>query len=178
VTLDARRDEPEIEALRVDRYLESILLARDRGSAASLHDPRLDAGLRVTAERLSAELVRVHPSFRFEERLARRLAEAADAMRLPAAVGASANPPRPLGSFGSLSNDPAQFVDPAALAGDDADPTIFRARPLLIGGALTSAAISLAGAVLVAWRLSRPAHPMVRAIRAAHGRAGHEGGLA
>ena len=40
-------------------------------------------------------------------------------------------------------------------------------RPLLIGGALTSAALSLAGAAYVAWRLSRPpASPMARAVRA------------
>ena len=32
-----------------------------------------------------------------------------------------------------------------------------RVRPLLIGGALTSAALSLAGAAYVAWRLTRPA---------------------
>ena len=168
MTLDARHDEPEIEALRVDRYLESILLARDRGSLAALHDPRLDASLRSTAERLSAQLVRVHPSFRFEERLARRLAETADAMRLPLAVGGSSSPP--------VAIDPGP--DPARLADDEDDPAAFHARPLLIGGALTSAAISLAGAVLVAWRLSRPAQPMARAIRAAHGRARHESGLA
>lgn len=177
MTLDARRDEPEIEALQVDRYLESILLARDRGSVADLHDPRLDIGLRATAQRLSAELVRVHPSFRFEERLARRLAEAADALRLPAAVGTGANPPRSIGALGLPGFDPADVDDPARLA-DDQDPAAFHVRPLLIGGALTSAALSLAGALLVAWRLSRPAHPMARAIRAAHGRAGHQGGLA
>ncbi len=40
-------------------------------------------------------------------------------------------------------------------------------RPLIIGGALTSAALSLAGAAYVAWRLNRPATgPMVRAARA------------
>jgi hypothetical protein len=33
-------------------------------------------------------MVRVHPSFRFEERLATRLAEAAVQMRMPTAVGA------------------------------------------------------------------------------------------
>ena len=104
MTLDARHDEPEIEALRVDRYLESILLARDRGSLAALHDPRLDAGLRSTAERLSAQLVRVHPSFRFEERLARRLAETAEAMRLPAAVGASSSLPVPMSPARSSRN--------------------------------------------------------------------------
>jgi hypothetical protein len=43
------------------------------------------------------------------------------------------------------------------------------ARPLLLGGAVTSAALSLAGAAFVAWRVSRGAgdDPMVRAVRAA-----------
>jgi hypothetical protein len=46
-------------------------------------------------------------------------------------------------------------------------------RPLIIGGALTSAVISLAGAALVAWRFARPPlgrpplGPMARAVRAA-----------
>ena len=44
-------------------------------------------------------------------------------------------------------------LDPLADPADD--PRAIR-RPLLIGGALTSAAISLAGAAFVAWRL-RPA---------------------
>jgi hypothetical protein len=45
----------------------------------------------------------------------------------------------------------------------------FAARPLLVGSALTSAALSLAGAAFVAWRLTRgaPSDPMARAVRAA-----------
>jgi hypothetical protein len=164
--------EPEIEALRVDRYLESILVARERGTAPTLHDAGLAADLRSTAERLTSELTRIHPSFRFEERLAGRLAELAAALRLPAAVGSEAIPPRPIGF------DAEDRFDPAHPVVDEGDPSSFRARPLLIGGALTSAAVSLAGVVFVAWRLSRPVHPMVRAIRAAHARADHEGGLA
>jgi hypothetical protein len=42
-------------------------------------------------------------------------------------------------------------------------------RPLLIGGALTSAALSIAGAAFVAWRFGRPGRastPMARAARA------------
>ncbi len=177
MTLEADRGEPEVEALRVDRYLESILVARERGAVAVLHDPRLDAELRATAERLSSHLVRVHPSFRFEERLARRLADAGDALRLPAAAGAGLRIPQPPVATRTGAFDPVDLLDPVRLIDDD-DPFGIRARPLLIGGALTSAAISLAGAALVAWRLSRPVHPMVRAIRAAHGRAGHQGGLA
>jgi len=174
VTLGADR-EPEIEALRVDRYLESILVARERGASVALHDPQLNAELRATAERLSSDLVRVHPSFRFEERLASRLADLAGNLRMPAAT-AESGLPRPLVVIGSAEFDPVDLLDPARLVDDD--PFAIRARPLLIGGALTSAAISLAGAALVAWRLSRPAHPMVRAIRAARGRTNHQGGLA
>jgi hypothetical protein len=177
VTIDANRDEPEIEALRVDRYLESILVARERGAVIALHDARLDPDLRATAERLASELVRVHPSFRFEERLSRRLADFGGSLGLPAAAELESSPPRSLLMGGGSTFDPADLLDPARRV-DDEDPFALRARPLLIGGALTSAAISLAGALLVAWRLSRPAHPMVRAIRAVHGRAGHQSGLA
>jgi hypothetical protein len=178
---EANREEHEIEALRVDRYLESILVARDRGARLALHDARLDPGLRSTADRLSAELIRVHPSFRFEERLARRLAEFAVGLRLPAVAGGEERLPRPLMAAGGPAFEPGfaleDLVDPAHPI-DDGEPLGGHARPILIGGALTSAAVSLAGAVFVAWRLSRPVHPMVRAIRAVHARAGHESWLA
>ena len=177
MTSEARRDEPEIEALRIDRYLESILLARERGDAAALYDAGLDPDLRLTAERLSAGLIRVHPSFRFEERLARRLDELAGSLRLATAAGGGTESPRPIGAAVQPAFEPADLLDPARPVDDD-DPFPSRTRPLLIGGALTSAAISLAGAVFVAWRLSRPVDPMVRAIRAAHGRPGEQGGLA
>ena len=170
---DARSTEPEIEAPLVDRYLESILLARERGSRLAVHDPSLDPELRVASDWLTAGLIRVHPSFRFEERLARRLADMAGALRLPAAAGGETSSPPPTIAFA-----PEDLLDPARQVDAEGDPFGRRARPLLIGGALTSAAVSLAGAAFVAWRLSRPVHPMVRAIRAAHGRASHEGGLA
>jgi hypothetical protein len=55
-------------------------------------------------------------------------------------------------------------------------PSVSVDRPLLIGGALTSAALSVAGAY-VAWRrgagggaMGAAAGPMARAVRAAHGR--------
>jgi len=95
------------------------------------------------ARRLYAEAVRVHPSFRFEERLARRLAETAVAARLPAAVGdGGAAPVVALG---------VTFADDSL--GRPARPAA--RRPLLVGGALTSAAISIAGAAFVAWRRAR-----------------------
>ena len=78
------RDGTEVEALLTDLYLERVLARHgtDRGPA----DADLDPALRHASDRLRRDLTRVHPSFRFEERLALRLAEAAAAARLPAAV--------------------------------------------------------------------------------------------
>lgn len=157
-------NEPDVEVLRVDRYLESILIARDRGAAAAPYDSRLDPDLRSVAERLSAELVRVHPSFRFEERLANRLSDLAAAIRTPLAAGAEPGPPRALAVAGYGNPEDSALVDPAGPGPAGSQPAALeealggRNRPYLIGGALTSAAISLAGAAFVAWRLTRPFH--------------------
>lgn len=129
----------EIEAFVVDRYLESLLS----------REPALVDGvppeLGMTAQRLAVSLPRYHPSFRFEEALAARLAavasriEAGELVEFPMAPGVSAT-----------------IADRAPLG-----------RPVVIGGVLTSAALSLAGAAWVAWRRGRPAaDPMSRAIRA------------
>jgi hypothetical protein len=157
------RDAAEADALLTDRYLESLLAADDRQAADAPADASLDRSVRDAATRLRRNLVRVHPSFRFEERLAGRLSDVARSMRLAPAAGGGAivaiRPPRPEGSAGF---DP--LADP-----NDNDDTSARTRPLLIGGALTSAALSIAGAAFVAWRRTRPARsPMARAARAAH----------
>jgi hypothetical protein len=130
----------EVDALRTDRYLDSLLAAADRGAS---HVPTDTA------------IVRVHPSFRFEERLATRLANEAATMRLAPAAGAE----------GSITSIP--------LAVDEQPDEDEGFRPLLIGGALTSAALSIAGAAYVAWRRARPSRPgalpisaMARAVRA------------
>ena len=131
--------EPAIEALIVDRYLESLLARRPADPSG------VAADLRATAQRLTAELPRHHPSFRFEEALAARLAavarriEAGEVVELP--------------------------VVPAAA--DHADERGSLARPVVIGGVITSAALSIAGAAFVAWRRSHPPlAPMSRAVRA------------
>jgi hypothetical protein len=160
------RDDAEADALLTDRYLDSLLAADDRRAADAPADASLDRSVRNAATRLRRNLVRVHPSFRFEERLAGRLTDVARSMRLASAAGGE-------GSVATLSVDrnarqpgePAGF-DPLA---DPNDDNAARSRPLLIGSALTSAALSIAGAALVAWRRTRPARsPMARAVRAAH----------
>jgi hypothetical protein len=159
------RDGTEVEALLTDLYLERVLsrLGTDLGPA----DAGLDPALRAASDRLRRDLIRVHPSFRFEERLALRLAEAAAAARLPAAAGGAAG-----GEVVTLRGATGGRADQAfnPLADDPDDDRRELPVPLLIGGALTSAAISLAGAAAyVAWRWTRPGRggsAMVRAARA------------
>jgi hypothetical protein len=137
----------DVDVLQTDRYLESLLEA-DRDAVDQPADSRLDPVIREVATRLRRHLVPVHPSFRFEERLASRLADAASSMRLAEAAGAEGTPvarPWPI--------DLAPFED---LLGED---VAARARPLIIGGALTSAALSIAGAAFVAWRRTRTPRP-------------------
>ena len=149
------RDSSEIDALVTDRYLETLLAAHARGADGAPTGTVPPDAIRSTAERLARDLPRLHPSFRFEEALAARLADVAWRMRAAT----------PAGAEGLVVPLPAAAGpdDPTA----DPDPRFGVGRPLIIGGALTSAALSLAGAAYVAWRLNRPADsPMARAARA------------
>jgi len=138
VTLGRSTRDGEIEAFVVDRYLESLLARRPRDASD------IPADLRATADALVA-LPRYHPSFRFVEALSARLA-------------ATAADPDTAG----------EMIDfPAALRLVAADPRVAQVRPVVLGGVLTSAAISLAGAAFFAWRRGRPpVDPMSRAVRA------------
>ncbi len=209
-------DSTEIDALQTDRYLDALLSAVERRAEDVPADLAIDPTLRLAARRLRDELVRTHPSFRFEERLARRLADAAARMRLATAAGSEAEAaiiPFPAAFFAdpSLADElanpdlallvGAEYVPPrsggvardssGAIAAGTAGaagvlstspataplrPVV--ALPLLVGGALTSAALSLAGAAFVAWRLTRgaPADPMSRAVRAARAARGASAG--
>jgi hypothetical protein len=152
----------ENEAFIVDRYLESLLARRP----ADLTD--LPPQLRSTAEALIDALPRYHPSFRFEESLAARLAGMSDPASAPDPTGAAAAAGEliPFPATPAIPATPARPAIPATPV-TDLRPATMR-RPTVIGGVLTSAAISLAGAAYVAWRRSRPpADPMARAVRAA-----------
>jgi hypothetical protein len=141
VTVGSSARDGEIEALVVDRYLESLLARAPRDPADVPDD------LRATADRLATGLPRYHPSFRFEEALAARLALAA------------ASAP---GTTGDLIDFPARGPRDRGASEDGRG----QVRPVVIGGVLTSAAISLAAAWM-AWRRGRPtADPMTRAVRA------------
>ena len=154
----AGRDGQDVDALVTDRYLDALLAAHARGADRGPTSSAPDHAIRRTVDRLARDLPRLHPSFRFEEALAARLADVATQIRLPAAAGAE----------GLIV--PLLIGDPGVDLPDDAfedGRAGYGRRPLIIGGALTSAALSLAGAAYVAWRLNRPsASPMVRAARA------------
>lgn len=170
------RDATSADALLTDLYLDALLAGAVLEAAAAGRPgdaaADIDPAARRAADRLRRDLVRVHPSFRFEERLAARLAEAAVALRVPLAAGSEGRvvafrPARDADDTlpDGLPDDPRRV--PAGGPSGAARPE--RGRPLLIGGALTSAALSIAGAAFVAWRISRPgrgATPMARAARA------------
>ena len=104
-----------------------------------------------------------------------RLADAAARMRLAPAAGepgslAAASGVIELGPVGSARDpfgelgvlDPLDLADPARPEDVPGIP-----RPLLIGGTLASAALSIAGAALVAWRLNRAPRSGVERVRLA-----------
>jgi hypothetical protein len=97
--------------------------------------------LRESADLLATWLPRYHPSFRFVEALGARLAASA------------------------TDSEPGRLLTFPAVA---ADVRTGQVHPVVIGGVLTSAAISLAGAAWVAWRRGgrQSADPMTRAMRA------------
>ncbi len=151
------RDVGEIEALVTDRYLDSLLGDREVQTPSAA----LDEAVRAVSRRLADDLPRFHPSFRFEERLAVRLAEAAASMRLPLAAGGERDAaPGPT----QIPLSPRLAPDPLAALDDGDRP---RPKPYLVGGAVAASALSLAGAAWLAWR-RRSASPMARAVRAAH----------
>ncbi|MBF6604761.1 MAG: hypothetical protein IVW53_04175 [Chloroflexi bacterium] len=133
---------PAAEALRTERYLDALLAAGDRHAIDVPAPSDLDPAIRIAARQLVAELGRVHPSFRFEERLATRLASVGVTS---ARVGVT--------SAGAAAVVPWPDLEERPAVGSEAAR---RVRPLLIGGALTSAALSLAGAAFFAWRHTRP----------------------
>ena len=188
------RDADQVDALVADRYLDALLEATERRPvpvpAGAAHDVAddLDPGVRDAARVLRRALVRVHPSFRFEERLAARLADlaaggapalsVAGGTVIPFPAGHRVVPDAPLDGDPLLDAILRGELDPAdAAAVDRAEQVPLGRRPLIVGGAaITSAAISIVGVAIVAWRASRPGSRggpqglMGRAARTAHAR--------
>jgi hypothetical protein len=180
------------DARRTERYLDELMAADQRRVSEFPVDVDIDPSVRLAARELRAGLVRVHPSFRFEEALAARLA--AGAIRLRAGLrveiaGAEAAPAMPgtMSAFrihspaaqgGAVTAIPPATAPTQPQAAPSAsalrrlpEMAARQSRPLIVGGVgVASAAISI-GAVYVAWRHSHSASGrMGRAARTAHGR--------
>jgi hypothetical protein len=191
VTLPAR-EPAEIEAFATDHYIDALLAGRapddprDGSKSIELHGASagnaaatVNEAVRAVSRRLAADLPRFHPSFRFEEHLALRLAEAAAAMRpirLPSDTTAEARiPVLPLAPEALAPRvtadgvpDPSERNErrPTPLVADALD--VADGRAFLLGGAVAASALSLAGAAWIAWRRRGSASLMTRAVRAAH----------
>ena len=161
------RDRAEVDALVADHYLDALLSAGDRGADDAPADAALAPEMREAARILRRSLVRLHPSFRFEDRLATRLAALAAVQARARAAGSRRcrrrDPVRRGRRPPSGDRDPllgailAGELDPAATPAIDVETRLGPGRrPLIVGGAITSAAISLVGVAWVAWRASRP----------------------
>ena len=171
---DHGADAGDVDALITDRYLESILDAHARGADAGPTPAweRPSTEVRQVSDWLVRGLPRLHPSFRFEEALAATLTAAAARMRLSIAAGSAgvAGVVVPLEVRRSMEPSSGPFSisgreDRLDLPADRRPVGI--GRPWLIGGAFTSALLSLGGAVYVAWRIGRGRRsPMARAVRA------------
>ena len=106
-----------------------------------------DPELIHAADVLARALVRFHPSFRFEERLAARLRE--DGFPQPRRIV-----PFPALPVAGGSMPFALDLAPAAVG-----QAMGRLpRPVLVGGAIASG-VSIAGAAVVAWRIAALRHP-------------------
>jgi hypothetical protein len=161
------RDLSDEAAIVTDRYLDALLAAGDRQATDAPSDALLHPTIREAARWLRDDLIRVHPSFRFEERLSAALARAAAGQRSQVAAGAEDVPISLVPAVrGATDGDAWEAFDPLGEAPLD-DDWAGLSRPIIIGGAVASAAISVAGAAIVAWRLARgETDPMSRAVRA------------
>ena len=132
-------------AAQLDNAIDSLLRGPD--------GPRPDGAgeLAATARVLREALPRLHPSFRFEELLAARLAAA----RRMLVEGAPLPAPTPIRADITVAEAaPLEDHESAQLA----EAAERRRRSLVAGGAIASGvslALPIAGAAIVAWRRSR-----------------------
>jgi len=176
-----------VDALRTDAYVESLIAgaAEAAGVAVAAAGPApteagaapagagapapteagaapagaaLDPGIAAVARLLHATAWRPHPSFRFEERVAARLAAVARGRRLGEDAPAGTLVAFP-GTSDTLIPIPgasdARIAFPPAPSAAEPDPRPYVPIAGIASAALASAALSIGAAVLVAWRRGR-----------------------
>ena len=156
-----RVDALRVDALRTDAYVESLIAGTSTAPAAlegrapcvpdrtttDQADPDgVDREIAAVARLLHATATRPHPSFRFEDRVAARLAAVARGASSAAVVGAGA-----IVAFPGAAALPA---DGSHVAGHAARAVVPIAG--IASAAVASAALSIGAAAVVAWRRARP----------------------
>lgn len=151
------------DPLEVDAFVEA-LIARDAGErgpeAPDLTPlPRLaERRVAAAAMELGSSLIRFHPSFRFEDRVAARLRAVAHGRSGVSASLSSARSP-----LAGVPMGGARVIDfprrPATGSGASQDDRTDRhGRGFLLRGAVASG-VSIAGAAVFAWRRGRGDRP-------------------
>ena len=140
----------EEEAFQVDAYLDDLLAVRFGALPPLGSGDPVDPDLEAAADLARRSLVRFHPSFRFEERLAARLRREAEASGDVGAVTRAEDSTQPT----------AMIVLRRAMTESAPGGVDRRNRNgLLLGGAIASgvslAGVSICGAALIAWRRTR-----------------------
>ncbi len=102
------------EARRTERYINGLMAADERHADAAPVDTDLDPAIGLAARELRSGLVRVHPSFRFEESLSARLA--AGAVRLRAGLPVETATVAGSGTLAPFRRRAPSTVDPAIIA--------------------------------------------------------------
>jgi hypothetical protein len=172
------------DARRTERYLDGLTTADERRASEVPVDAELDPAIRLAARELRAGLTRVHPSFRFEDALAARLAAAAARLKagVPVEEAVAVAKPGTLAPFRSHSAPgtdasvsavaataepvaarsaatpvlPARAISPGAAIRRWPERAAHPSRPLIVGGVGVGVASAAIsiGAVYVAWRHS------------------------
>jgi hypothetical protein len=153
------------DARRTSRYLDGLMAADERRALEAPADVDLDPSIRFAADELRAGLVRVHPSFRFEESLSARLAAGAARLRagLPVETVAvsrpgTVSPFRGRSAAGAASSAVASAV---VLAGPEIAATTPGADPANVSAIQSRAMWPAAALRLFPEMAARPSRPLI-----------------
>jgi hypothetical protein len=149
------------DARRTERYLDGLIAADERRASEIPVDTELDPAVRSAARELRARLTRVHPSFRFEDALAARLADGAVRLRAglpiadttPAAARGTVAPFRSRSARAAQTDLPAAAIAAATVAVTATDPASPPARARAMWSAATFRRLPDIGA--------RPSRPLI-----------------
>jgi hypothetical protein len=153
------------DARRTSRYLDGLMAADERRALEAPADVDLDPSIRFAADELRAGLVRVHPSFRFEESLSARLAAGAARLRagLPVETVAvsrpgTVSPFRGRSAVGAASSAVASAV---VLAGPEIAATTPGGDPANVSAIQSRAMWPAAALRLFPEMAARPSRPLI-----------------